>query len=104
MLDLYLTSQGSEVVNVFGTFVFLDCKQLYVESLLVGLLQERYKELACPQNLRFEAAVKEASVVDHALGRLVVSYLFLCWIGQWRDNSLRVRSEQILAQSFKVRI
>lgn len=104
LFNFYLTGQGSEIVNVFGTFIFFDCKQLNVKNLLVCLLQERHKELACPQNLRFETAVKEASVVDHALGCLVVSYLFLGLIRQWGNNSLRVRSEQILAQSFKVRI
>ena len=48
LFNFYLTGQGSEIVNVFGTFVFLNSKKFHIKNFLVCLLKKGNKEFACP--------------------------------------------------------
>lgn len=48
LLNLYFTCERFKVVNVLGTFVFLNSKKFHIKNFLVGLLKKGNKEFACP--------------------------------------------------------
>lgn len=103
-LDLNLTRDCSELVDIPRPNLLLNRQQLQVELLLVGLLEEGDEELAGLEDLRAEHGVQEALVVLLALGELPwVLFLGLDG-GQGRNNHLRVGAQEEIAKDLEVGI
>lgn len=79
--DFDVTSECLEFINVFGSVVSFYREQLYIEILLVVLLQERDQEGASFQYARLKDSVEESLVVVLSAQELLGSHSFFTLLG-----------------------
>lgn len=101
-LDLDLSSDCLELVNVARANLIFDAKQLEIKLLLICLLKEGHKELACLKDLRAQDCIQEPLIVLLSLYELSRRLTLHLDAGQGRDHNLGVGSQKEVSKDLEI--